>query len=425
MDRLVSEAVSLATCSGILMSAKGDTDVHHTSFTLHPSPVQRHEFEEGLALAPLLNTLTARIASDHDFLRTVLRDTAHADEEFTGRLLRLLDIARPPGTGVEFTINRYDYFVAASENANAPAQERGLRLIELNCIAAGIVTQAGLTSDLHGALRTHPATVAAGSVDAYGDADDLPSNDSVGQIARSVAAAHEHFVRLSGAKIARVVMIVVPPLITRVIRCFALALDRHGALIVRNLAGIERFTVSVAYFRTGYAPYEYNGEHDWRGRELIERSTAVACPSVAMQLVGTKKMQQVLGEVGVLERFLGSAGERVRDVLVKQFDIAPGKKGDHAVSLAVQDPDAYERAKYVLMERIHSTPSMNVVVRAGKWERCEVVSELGFFGSIITVDGDVVENKTVGHCIKSKKATVDDGGIIVGVAVLDSPRLVD
>jgi hypothetical protein len=35
---------------------------------------------------------------------------------------------------------------------------------------------------------------------------------------------------------------------------------------------------------------------------MLERSRAVKCPSIAYQLVGAKKVQQVLAEPGRLER---------------------------------------------------------------------------------------------------------------------------
>lgn len=39
-------------------------------------------------------------------------------------------------------------------------------------------------------------------------------------------------------------------------------------------------------------------------REVLERSDAALCPSVAYQLAGAKKVQQDLAAPGVLERFL-------------------------------------------------------------------------------------------------------------------------
>ena len=44
-------------------------------------------------------------------------------------------------------------------------------------------------------------------------------------------------------------------------------------------------------------------------RELLERSDAALCPSVAYQLAGAKKVQQDLAAPGVLERFLPSRAD--------------------------------------------------------------------------------------------------------------------
>ena len=42
---------------------------------------------------------------------------------------------------------------------------------------------------------------------------------------------------------------------------------------------------------------------DWNARLMLERSRAIKCPSAALHLAGTKKVQQVLASPGVLERY--------------------------------------------------------------------------------------------------------------------------
>jgi hypothetical protein len=66
----------------------------------------------------------------------------------------------------------------------------------------------------------------------------------------------------------------------------------------------EEFTVSVAYFRAGYAPTDYLTETEWVAREMIEFSSAIKCPNVGYQLTGTKAIQASLCQPGVLEKFL-------------------------------------------------------------------------------------------------------------------------
>jgi glutathione synthase len=38
--------------------------------------------------------------------------------------------------------------------------------------------------------------------------------------------------------------------------------------------------VSVVYFRSGYTPKDYPGEEQWKARFMIERSSAIKCPSI-------------------------------------------------------------------------------------------------------------------------------------------------
>ena len=62
--------------------------------------------------------------------------------------------------------------------------------------------------------------------------------------------------------------------------------------------------VSVAYYRAGYTPDDYPTELEWSARRTIEHSLATKCPTVGYQLAGTKKIQQVLCEENILEKFL-------------------------------------------------------------------------------------------------------------------------
>jgi Eukaryotic glutathione synthase len=62
--------------------------------------------------------------------------------------------------------------------------------------------------------------------------------------------------------------------------------------------------VSVAYYRAGYTPDDYPTDIEWSARETIENSLATKCPTIGYQLAGTKKIQQVLCEENVLEKFL-------------------------------------------------------------------------------------------------------------------------
>lgn len=61
--------------------------------------------------------------------------------------------------------------------------------------------------------------------------------------------------------------------------------------------------IAVVYMRAGYDPEEYT-EAGCAARSLIERSSAIKCPSILCHLATFKKVQQELTNPGILERFV-------------------------------------------------------------------------------------------------------------------------
>lgn len=68
---------------------------------------------------------------------------------------------------------------------------------------------------------------------------------------------------------------------------------------------------------------------------MLERSTAIKCPSYALQLAGSKKVQQVLADPGVLEYFLPSA-ER----LAGSGEVTPSSRKEGARAYSTEELDA-------------------------------------------------------------------------------------
>ena len=63
----------------------------------------------------------------------------------------------------------------------------------------------------------------------------------------------------------------------------------------------------------------------WKGRLLIEKSVAVKCPTVAEQLIGTKKVQQIFAMPGMVERFIkdAEAVKRIRRTFTGLYTLDP------------------------------------------------------------------------------------------------------
>lgn len=90
----------------------------------------------------------------------------------------------------------------------------------------------------------------------------------------------------------------------KVIRRTLAQIEETGTLDDRKQLIVGKHVVSVVYFRYGYMPNNYHGEKEWDARLLMERSLAIKSPSVHYQLIGAKKVQQVLASPGVLEQYL-------------------------------------------------------------------------------------------------------------------------
>lgn len=245
--------------------------------------------------------------------------------------------------------------------------------------------------------------------------------------------------------------------------------ERHGVRTLRRTLGdiaargivngagqlvIDGAVASVVYFRAGYTPQDYPTQTEWDARELIELSDAVACPSVALQLAGSKKVQQDLAMEGSVERFAATSEDAA---LMRTFfaglwgldDLATDTAAADAVADAILHPENYvlkpqregggnnlygdalrqrleavsDLGDLILMQRIKPPINTSVMVRLGTAAPMETLSELGIYGTFLRRGPQVLLNEEVGHLVRTKAATSDEGGVAAGFAVLDSPLL--
>lgn len=80
-------------------------------------------------------------------------------------------------------------------------------------------------------------------------------------------------------------------------------------------------------------------------------------------------------------------------------------------------------ASYILMQRIHPAENQSILVRAGQHVTESTLSELGIYGTYLQVKGQVVINEVVGHLLRTKTSSSNEGGVAAGFSVLDSPWL--
>ena len=403
------------------------------------------------------------------------RRSTGATDPFTGRLLRLHAANTPPVQPLRLGVHRNDYMLDTRSGA--------YRQVEINTVAASFGAMSSRVTRLHRYLvAQHGSRVAPGEHAA--DAARIPLT-ATQRIPAALAAAVRKYgeVRPGGVPARRplaVLVVVQPGERNRYdIQGFvdALVLDHGVPVLLRTLAYLNEHAsladdgskalwvdgreVAVVYFRAGYTPNDYPSEAEWEARERIEATLAIKCPSVAYHLVGTKKVQQLLAGPGVLERFLPDADEakRVRATFAGLYSLEPEDAGQEAVDeivakalaapgdyvlkpqregggnnlydedlrKALERMSATERSSYVLMDRLHPAQFQGRIMRNGQaTPPVAMVYELGIYGTYLA--GDAPEPhlcEAAGHLLRSKAANENDGGVAAGVAVLDTPYLVD
>ncbi|KAJ7201653.1 glutathione synthase [Mycena pura] len=434
----------------------------HAPLSLFPSPVPRRLFDLARRLQSSYNILYARIATDVEFLDKVMGTVEGVGrvDDFVGQLWMGWKRLRDEGMiqPLQLGLFRSDYLL----HAGAGGESVSLKQVEFNTISSSFGPLSQRTAVLHRYLY---ATTSYYNAFPSMKAGDFPANDTTAGLVEGLAAAHAAY----GAKGAKILFVVQPgernvfdqrlleyellekhsiPVLRQTFDQLATSTSLDLSTRVLSIAGAE---ISVVYFRAGYAPTDYPSPVHYETRFLLERARAIKCPSIALQLAGGKKVQQVLTQPGMLERFLGDADlaelratwmemwaleegvQRARDaaaglVLKPQREGGGNNVYKEAIPPFLDGLPPAERAAWIAMELILPPEGMGgYLVRSGNDAvRAEVVSELGIFGWALFGGADgTVEEKEAGWLVRTKGKESNEGGVATGFSVLDSILLVD
>ncbi|XP_067006124.1 glutathione synthetase [Anabrus simplex] len=462
LEETVEKAKHWALMHGICMHSKTNFNrdaVQFAPFVLLPSVFPRDEFEKAVKLQPLLNELMHRVAHDHEFLVETLKSTIEVDE-FTGSLFKIYMTVQSEGITQRWSTGliRSDYMLHSGDN-------NSLKQIEINTIASSF---AGLSSQLTPFYRFVLQELH------YGDTSrNIPDNPALEGFCRGLLKAWELYEQEKA-----VILVVVEDVTynicdqrfhefkvrelapnVRVIRRSLTQIGETAKLGQRKELLIDGLEVAVVYYRSAYEPPQYHGPLEWNARLLMERSLAIKCPSIQYHLAGTKKVQQALAQPSVLERFLKDPQKvaAVREIFTGLYSLDFDELGEKAIQLAMSKPEHYvlkpqregggnnvygpkvrdaiermksskERTAWILMDRILPPVQHTYLIKPGATEPLkliDIVSELGIYGVIIGDSEEIVVNSQVGHTLRTKVSTADEGGVVFGMGALDSPFLID
>ncbi|CBQ69912.1 related to glutathione synthase [Sporisorium reilianum SRZ2] len=522
-DYLSTQATDYALAHGIVYrpvpvapsTAPASDSAIHAPFSLLPSPFPRALFEKAQSIQPAYDLLYAQVSSDHAFLQRVIGESVVHVDEFQKQLWDIYvavkdDLVQPLSLG----LFRSDYLLHDAQSEDATAAEMGsragqleLKQVEFNTISASFGALCTKVNGLHRHLSQ--TTDYLGVNKDLANLDNLPLNQAQDVLTGGLAAAHAAYLSQrssSSSEKNTYVLFVVQEGERNAFdqRPLEHALQCQGIRVVRqsfnDIAArmvsqpddatrtlfldhpvLGRIEISVVYFRAGYGPSDYTGATEWQTRKQLELSAAIKCPSIAVQLAGAKKVQQVLAEPGQLEPLLAALGpqpaitpqtpNQLRDTFTHLYPLDDSPLGQQGYQLALAQPQNYvlkpqregggnnvyrhdiprflaalesssshnavaKRQAYILMSLIKPPAGLgNLLVKAatahtkaGAVLANDTVSELGVYGAVLFENGregvKVHHHQSGGYLLRTKGRESDEGGVAVGFSVIDSPLLI-
>ncbi|KAI0050881.1 glutathione synthase [Auriscalpium vulgare] len=470
----------------------------HAPLSLFPTPVPRELFVRARRIQRAYNVLYARVAIDNKFLDEIMGAGGVADvDEFTGELWRAWKGLREEGPvqPLHLGLFRSDYLL----HQPTSEAEISLKQVEFNTISSSFGALSQQVSGLHSYLQASTGYFGASPLLTP---NNLPLNETVKGLVAGLAEAHNAY-GVPDAQILFVVQANERNIFDQRLLEYELLLSHGIHIIRRTLPELEHSMklsparalllpsgassasplseIAVVYYRAGYTPTDYPTPAIYATRANLERSRAIQCPSLALQLAGGKKIQQVLTMSGVLERYLSreEGADEVRESWVAMWGLddedlpIPGAKPTNVIHVDdVKEPKgtreariradtlvlkpqregggnniyraailpfldtlpAPERRAWIAMQLIRPPAAVEgYLVRSGDAQtgpvKGRVVSELGIFGWTLfgreTNGQESVREAEVGFLVRTKGEGVDEGGVAAGFSVLDSVLLVD
>eukprot|EP01080_Neovahlkampfia_damariscottae_P003507 gene3507-6155_t len=459
LEELCEAIESYELTNGIIMKApKNETDSNHLYIalptTMFPSKLNRKTFEKLKLIMPIMSLCRDRVARDFDFIHSSLKDAA-ASDEFLKNLLNIYETIQKEGIKQKkyLGIHRSDYMFHydKNEDVHIPYQ------VEINMISSGFGSMSSKTNQLHKYITERFPCINKmyenHQIELSNSYNDVPdsikvAHDSFGKGDIVIFVIQEHERNIGDQKHLEHYLWEKYQLQVQRLT-FKEILEKCEMNSETNEITFNGKVISVFYFRAGYTPNDYPTDNEWKSRLMIERSTAIKCPSIAYQLCGTKKIQQLLTKTDLLEKYVTKEeGALLKEVFTGIWDL---ENNDEMIEKAIKNTDLYvvkpqregggnlvhgdamkkfletitneQRKEYILMQKIKPLPFDSMMLREGNIISGKSVSELGIFGTFLGDEKKIILNEYAGYLLRTKLEHHEDGGVASGVANMDSLAL--
>ncbi|MTI15196.1 glutathione synthase [Sansalvadorimonas verongulae] len=469
----IQGAVEWALLHGFsLKTAPGSAS--HCAFSLTPTTIDTARFEHLKETVPLAGKLLHKVSEDHAFLQKAMAPVAGGDAFFDHlvQLHKKIHWGDEPARRIPMLFMRTDFMDDA---------EHGPRLIEFNGIAAGMGPFGQRAHEMHGYLQNQFATDFHHWSPVSSSAEEplkLVDNPAIEQLAKGVAES-ARAVRQSFNESGKPVFLMIVQHdednvydqhlleegiqaqgVRTVRRTFRELYDQLSTGDDHRLLLKDIGSVDCIYLRAGYQYSDYIADDLIEPRccdalvytrVFMEKHHVAINATVSQQLATSKRVQMLL--TGMSDEELSQFGlTKDEAIQIKSIlgDMRPvsststrwfkeqnpqdwvlknqGEGGGHCVfgndilpklkSLTVAEYSAWS-----LMRRLHPAPRTQPALLVRKGQPMivnDLISEIGMF--TVHLDGRPVTdfNGYAGYLIRSKPASVSEGGVHSGLGAADS-----
>lgn len=474
---IADEMISYLYTHGLLIKSKDTNTCTHVPIIVYPSPIVKSFFEKISFYQIAFNKLIDKISRDQEYIEKVLTPIAEQDD-FVKRNLELSKkaFAFEKKQPIQLGIFRNDYMVDKTK--------KFIYQIEYNTIAATM----GYFVDGLKKFYEYFSTKYPDVFSRYINKDDkrvpLDKQDTIESFCASMIDAVKRFANPNALPENdneyknTVIVFVVQPTERNIYDQRAVEFHlwekyqiKSRRLTLNEIAKectqdedkniyIDGKKVSLFYFRACYTEKDYIDEESWKGREMIELSTAIKCPNINTFLTTFKVFQYELTKVDVIKKYINEdlivndmlrffvklyyvrdldkekQKELFTDVLahVDNYILKPQKEGGgnnyygEAIKQLIPSADVEPDDKLlssIIMEKITPPQYDTVAIIDEVLKQLTCVSEFSVYGVVLSDGKDYFINKTVSYLVRTKEESAKEGGVIVGVASIDLPCLVD
>jgi glutathione synthase len=464
---IIDEMIDYLYSNGLIIKNKEGIGVKHIPITLYPSPIVKSFFDKIQFYQIAFNKIMDKISRDQQYIEQILTPISEKDEF----IKKLLEISKKVSTfenkqKIQCGFFRNDYMV--------DKVKKFIYQIEFNTIAVSMFSFSDKLKKFYSFFSNKYPEI----YERYKDKEiPLEKKDVIPEFSSSLIESIKLFSPENYKN--TIIIFVVQENEKNVFdqRTIENELYEKYNILSKRLTlneiaknckvdekgqiSYEEKIISLFYFRAGYTPSDYKDEESWKGREMIELSTAIKVPNINLFLTTLKVFQYELTKPDILKKYINE--ELISNDIIRFFTkiyylrdmdkekqkelfnqitsnphsyvIKPQREGggnnyydEKIIPLLPKDDSepSDELLNSIIMERIEAPEYETLNLIDEKVIVNTINSEFSVYGVIISSDDKIYNiNKSVGFLVRSKDKNAGEGGVIHGSGCVDLPCLMD